>query len=379
MIKKFSFVFLVFVFVFFATSFVSVTKTAAIGLPACSDFVDNDGDEMTDDMDPQCHTDGNGENPSSYDPLIDSEGVVVPVVVGLPVCSDFIDNDGDELIDDMDPACHTDGDASNPSSYDPLRTKEVLVAPVVNAGLDSTSAFNNEAGVVASNASASDADGSIVSYVWTLVSGPVDAVISSPNTLATDFTNLAPGVYVFKLTVTDNDGVSAEDTVTLTVSPIVGGGSVGGSVNPASVVNPAPTNNPVVEQTPTPATGEVLGATTESTEACGIYITKFLRRGYANDKQAVMKLQKFLNDKEGEKLTVDGVYGIETENAVKRFQNKYKDDVLTPWGHKEATGIFYLTSQTKVNNIMCPDLKLSVPELVKFSTHPEAPRRVAVR
>ncbi len=381
MIKKLSSVFLIFVLVLFFASFASPQKVSAIGLPVCSDFADNDGDTLIDDADPACHTDGNGENPSSYDPLIDSEGVI-PAPLGLPVCSDFADNDGDTLIDDADPACHTDGDASNMSSYDPLRTKEVLIAPVVDAGLDSSSAFNNESGTVSSSASASDADGVVVNYEWSLVSGPETANIVNPNVLNTDFTNLSPGVYVFKLKVTDNDGVVSEDTVTLTVNTIVGGGSSGGSVNPSAPADsntPAESNNNNTDIV-TPQ-GQVLGATTESTSSasCGIYITKFLRRGFNNDKDAVIKLQKFLNEKEGEKLVVDGIYGKETEEAVNRFQIKYKDEVLTPWGHKAPTGIFYLTTQNKVNNIMCPDLKLSVSELIKFNLNPESPKRIAVR
>jgi hypothetical protein len=37
----------------------------------------------------------------------------------LPQCSDSIDNDGDAVIDTADPGCHTDGDATNASTYVP--------------------------------------------------------------------------------------------------------------------------------------------------------------------------------------------------------------------------------------------------------------------
>jgi len=36
----------------------------------------------------------------------------------VPECSDTQDNDGDGVIDADDPGCHTDGDATNPDSYD---------------------------------------------------------------------------------------------------------------------------------------------------------------------------------------------------------------------------------------------------------------------
>jgi LPXTG-motif cell wall-anchored protein len=41
-----------------------------------------------------------------------------------PECSDGIDNDGDGKIDAADPGCHTDGNANNPRSYDANDTSE---------------------------------------------------------------------------------------------------------------------------------------------------------------------------------------------------------------------------------------------------------------
>ncbi|MEX2659177.1 MAG: LPXTG cell wall anchor domain-containing protein [Acidimicrobiales bacterium] len=82
-------------------------------LPECSDNVDNDGDGTIDIDDPACHTDKDATNPASYDPLDDSE---------TKECSDTIDNADpeDTLADADDPGCHTDGDANNPASYDPF-------------------------------------------------------------------------------------------------------------------------------------------------------------------------------------------------------------------------------------------------------------------
>jgi len=39
-------------------------------------------------------------------------------------CSDNIDNDSDSKIDAADPQCHTDGNASNPATYDPTDSNE---------------------------------------------------------------------------------------------------------------------------------------------------------------------------------------------------------------------------------------------------------------
>lgn len=41
-----------------------------------------------------------------------------------PECSDDIDNDADNAIDAADPGCHTDGDPNNPDSYDPNHDDE---------------------------------------------------------------------------------------------------------------------------------------------------------------------------------------------------------------------------------------------------------------
>ena len=92
--------------------------------PQCSDGVDNDGDGVIDAADPGCHTDGNPNNPASYDPTDNSEadartGGAGGETAGRPECSDNRDNDGDGRIDERDPGCHTDGNANNPASYDP--------------------------------------------------------------------------------------------------------------------------------------------------------------------------------------------------------------------------------------------------------------------
>jgi LPXTG-site transpeptidase (sortase) family protein len=181
----------------------------------------------------------------------------------LPVCSDFIDNDSDGLVDIADPQCHTDLDASNAGTWDEFGTSEKsLVPPVVDAGPDVT--ITSTLGTVASAATASDTDGVIVTYEWTFVSGPAGSSFTSPATLATDFANMVPGVYVFKLKVTDNDGLTAEDTVQITVntpSSGGGGGSSGGGGGGRIIL---PTT-PVI--TPVPPVGQVLGATAT---ACGV-------------------------------------------------------------------------------------------------------------
>ena len=98
----------------------------------CSDTQDNDGDGRIDAEDPGCHSDGDASNPDSFDPNDNDESD--------PECSDTQDNDGDGVADSEDPDCHTDGNASNPDSYDPLDDSEAGPQPAVapDAGLPRT-------------------------------------------------------------------------------------------------------------------------------------------------------------------------------------------------------------------------------------------------
>jgi hypothetical protein len=102
-----------------ATNNSSLAKVMAAGSEShsvappeqCADKIDNDGDGLIDAADPQCHTDGNAGNPGSYNPGGTSEAG------SGAQCADGKDNDGDGLVDGADPGCHTDGDATNPDSY----------------------------------------------------------------------------------------------------------------------------------------------------------------------------------------------------------------------------------------------------------------------
>jgi hypothetical protein len=131
-------------------------------------------------------------------------------------------------------------------------------------------------------------------------------------------------------------------------------------------------NNPLsYDRTDNSEAGEVLGEAT----TCGIYVDKYMRKGLTNnDPVAVKKVQIFLNDYMGSGLVVDGVFGTKTDAAVRAFQVKQFGKVLAPWGLESSTGIFYLTTQTEVNNIMCPPLNLPIPPLVPINQNPNFPQ-----
>jgi gliding motility-associated-like protein len=70
--------------------------------------------------------------------------------------------------------------------------------------------------------SASDADGTVVAYRWTQQSGPGNSTLGGQHTATLGASDLGEGVYVFRLTVSDDDGDSAFDEVQVTVKTEAG-------------------------------------------------------------------------------------------------------------------------------------------------------------
>lgn len=122
------------------------------------------------------------------------------------------------------------------------------VNPIALAGLDVTVQIGN--GVTLQGQNSNDPDGSIASYAWTKISGPAQFTIQSPSAASTFISNLAAGVYVFRLTVTDNLGATNSDDVQVTVQ---------------SSPNAAPTANAGPDQT--------LVLPTNSTQLTGLFST----------------------------------------------------------------------------------------------------------
>lgn len=91
--------------------------------------------------------------------------------------------------------------------------------PEVDAGNDMfiTLADDGEASL---DATPVMGDAPIVSYLWEFVSGPSTPTITTPTAEDTTVTGLTEtsGAYVFKITVTDSNGVTASDTISVTVT-----------------------------------------------------------------------------------------------------------------------------------------------------------------
>ncbi len=106
----------------------------------------------------------------------------------------------------------------------------------------------------------------------------------------------------------------------------------------------------------------------EEKEECEPYLEGYIKFGVQNNPEEVEKLQTFLNENEGADLPVTGFYGEKTLEAVKEFQAKYADEILSPWGIQEPTGFVYKTTQTLINDIKCPGVSISPPEELSPAT-----------
>jgi len=80
---------------------------------------------------------------------------------------------------------------------------QVIILPVNNVSLDGRSS--------------SDPDGTIISFLWSKISGPPSFTLQTQNATLTSADSLIQGVYLFELKVIDNSGLSDRDTVQITV------------------------------------------------------------------------------------------------------------------------------------------------------------------
>jgi len=129
----------------------------------------------------------------------------------------------------------------------------VNIPPVANAGPDRSITLPTNSIVI--NGSGTDADGSVTAYSWALQSGPA-ATLSNQTTANLTASGLIQGTYVFRLTVTDNQGATGTDLMTLTVLPA--------AINQSPVVNAGPdvsltlpTNNTILQATASDPDGSI--------------------------------------------------------------------------------------------------------------------------
>ncbi|WP_158233400.1 Ig-like domain-containing protein [Reichenbachiella sp. 5M10] len=94
--------------------------------------------------------------------------------------------------------------------------------PVANPGGSQSVVLPSNSATLDGSAS-SDPDGTIVAYAWAQTSGPNTASLSGASTAILSVSNLIEGLYIFELTVTDDNGISASETasINVTAQPVI--------------------------------------------------------------------------------------------------------------------------------------------------------------
>jgi hypothetical protein len=110
--------------------------------------------------------------------------------------------------------------------------------PVARTGAATTITLPVNA-VPLNGSSSSDPDGTIAVYNWSKLSGPSQFTIANPLAANTEVSNLLEGVYVFRLTVTDNLSATGSASVTVTVLPGINIAPVAKAGDDRSIIFPA--------------------------------------------------------------------------------------------------------------------------------------------
>ena len=126
-------------------------------------------------------------------------------------------------------------------------------APVANAGTDKTIILPTNSSTL--TGTATDADGTILSYAWVKISGPSNGTVASPTTASTAINSLVQGIYKFEFTVTDNNGATGKDTVQITVN--LAGNQIPKANAGSDKTNTLPTNSTTLTGTGTDTDGTI--------------------------------------------------------------------------------------------------------------------------
>lgn len=94
-----------------------------------------------------------------------------------------------------------------------------VLPPVSNAGADVAIALPANS-VTLNGEQSYNPGGGAVTYFWTIISGPASFTITGASTATPAVSSLVEGAYQVKLTVTNAQGATSEDEVTITVSPM---------------------------------------------------------------------------------------------------------------------------------------------------------------
>ncbi len=222
------------------------------------------------------------------------------------------------------------------SSQSASSTATVTVAPNTGGGNSVTTTISANPSTIAPGQSTTlswtSTNATSCSAVWTTASSTSGTFVISPN-----------GTTDYAINCT-NGTASFTATTTVTVStPNNGGGTTSGG-GTTTGGGRSSTRRSIGGGLP-----QILGAET----SCS-YLRDYMKIGWNNDRTEVIKLQVFLKIIGGfSNLEVTGIFDQATYVAVSAFQDQYKGDILTPWGHTAPTGYVYILTKKKVNEIFC--------------------------
>lgn len=192
-------------------------------------------------------------------------------------------------------------------------------------------------------------------------------VVCSGGVFSTSITFLSSGLntaIALSFTQTDVAGNVSIATVKNVAYALQTGGGGGGGGQPKDEEKKVPTVTVVPEQNILTSVNDSIKVQEKTIEAvplnsaeektsCEVheYLKNPIRLGAKNNPEDVKLLEQFLNKYENAGLTVDGIYSREDFNAVMKWQEKYADDILKPWGLKKGTGYIYIKSLAKIKEI----------------------------
>lgn len=97
----------------------------------------------------------------------------------------------------------------------------------------------------------------------------------------------------------------------------------------------------------------------ENDMSCNIPFSTYHKRGSYNPE--IKRIQNFLNQHLGKNLILDGINGGNTTQAIKDFQEKYREEILDPWNLETPTGYWYQSTRYQANKILgCPEVSLTL-------------------
>ena len=157
-----------------------------------------------------------------------------------------------------------------------------------------------------------------------------------------------PGIYRNVAKVTGKRNYS-NPALAVDMTPVEGSASVEfDELTLGRVLGMATSTTAIATSTITIAT-----STTASISSCDPLISSYLRQGMRNDVVEVKKLQQFLNEDIQAHLPITGFFGSMTNTAVRVFQIKHKNQILTPLGLTVPTGAVYSATKRQINTLAC--------------------------